>query len=173
MRATFLAAAGKEKQKRGHVLSFLTMGKYKSAGLHFLDFFNDPRIIREQRIAANWVIEGGGDVKEARNLGQPSSDRSQSGTEDDLTLQSVYDLCVSLCKHVTAQAVNIKDLKAQIKKLKKKARLVINHHKSWIKSLSMKKRLARKKKMESVRRGPEAGASGSTLRRSSQNSISI
>ncbi|GKF23274.1 hypothetical protein Tco_0075596 [Tanacetum coccineum] len=82
--------------------------------------------------------------------GQPSSDRSQSGTEDDLTLQSVYDLCVSLCKHVTAQAVNIKDLKAQIKKLKKKARLVINHHKSWIKSLSMKKRLARKKKMESL-----------------------
>ncbi|GJX35634.1 putative reverse transcriptase domain-containing protein [Tanacetum coccineum] len=28
--------------------------------IHFLDLFNDPRIIREQRIAANWVIEGGG-----------------------------------------------------------------------------------------------------------------
>ncbi|GJU51831.1 hypothetical protein Tco_1221386 [Tanacetum coccineum] len=82
--------------------------------------------------------------------GQSSSDRSQSGTEDDLTLQSVYDLCVSLCKQVTAQAANIKDLKAQIKQLKKKARPVINHHKAWIKSLSMKKRLARKKKMESV-----------------------
>ncbi|GJW77129.1 hypothetical protein Tco_0138811 [Tanacetum coccineum] len=53
--------------------------------------------------------------------GQSSSDRSQSGTEDDLTLQSVYDLCVSLCKQVTAQAANIKDLKAQIKQLKKKA----------------------------------------------------
>ncbi|GJZ60836.1 putative ribonuclease H-like domain-containing protein [Tanacetum coccineum] len=51
---------------------------------------------------------------------------------------------------VTAQAANIKDLKAQIKQLKKKARPVINHHKAWIKSLSMKKRLARKKKMESV-----------------------
>ncbi|GJY68017.1 hypothetical protein Tco_0470999 [Tanacetum coccineum] len=59
--------------------------------------------------------------------GQSSSDRSQSGTEDDLTLQS-----------------------AQIKQLKKKARPVINHHKAWIKSLSMKKRLARKKKMEYV-----------------------
>ncbi|GKD14619.1 hypothetical protein Tco_1199026 [Tanacetum coccineum] len=82
--------------------------------------------------------------------GQSSSDRSQSGTEDDLTLQSVYDLCVSLCKHVTAQAAIIKDLKAQIKQLKKKARPVINHHKTWIKSLSMKKRLARKKKMESI-----------------------
>ncbi|GJU77974.1 hypothetical protein Tco_1275044, partial [Tanacetum coccineum] len=51
---------------------------------------------------------------------------------------------------VTAQAANIKDLKAQIKKLKKKARPVINHHKAWIKSLLMKKILARKKKMESV-----------------------
>ncbi|GJY58496.1 hypothetical protein Tco_0458388 [Tanacetum coccineum] len=49
-----------------------------------------------------------------------------------------------------AQAANIKDLKAQIKQLKKKARPVINHHKAWIKSLSMKKRLARKKKIESV-----------------------
>ncbi|GJU61021.1 hypothetical protein Tco_1238787 [Tanacetum coccineum] len=37
-----------------------------------------------------------------------------------------------------------------IKKLKKKARPVINHHKAWIKSLSIKKRLARKKKMEYV-----------------------
>ncbi|GJX93402.1 hypothetical protein Tco_0347988, partial [Tanacetum coccineum] len=82
--------------------------------------------------------------------GQSSSDRSQSGTEDDLTLQSVYDLCVSLCKQVIAQAANIKDLKAQIKQLKKKARPVINHHKAWINSLSMKKRLVRKKKMESV-----------------------
>ncbi|GKB28080.1 hypothetical protein Tco_0867481 [Tanacetum coccineum] len=51
---------------------------------------------------------------------------------------------------VTTQAANIKDLKAQIKQLKKKARPVINHHKAWMKSLLMKKRLARKKKMESV-----------------------
>ncbi|GKF06771.1 hypothetical protein Tco_0037439, partial [Tanacetum coccineum] len=92
------------------------------------------------------ILEGSG----GNHGGQSSSDRSQSGTEDDLTLQSVYDLCVSLCKQVTTQAANIKDLKAQIKQLKKKARPVINHYKAWIKSLSMKKRLARKKKMESV-----------------------
>ncbi|GJW32184.1 hypothetical protein Tco_0052216 [Tanacetum coccineum] len=49
-----------------------------------------------------------------------------------------------------AQAANIKDLKAQIKQLKKKAWPVINHHKACIKSLSMKKRLARKKKIEFV-----------------------
>ncbi|GKD97982.1 hypothetical protein Tco_1381879, partial [Tanacetum coccineum] len=53
--------------------------------------------------------------------GQSSNDRSLSGNKDGITLQSVYDLCVSLCKQVTIQAKEIKDLKAQIKKLKKKA----------------------------------------------------
>ncbi|GJV68981.1 hypothetical protein Tco_1484490 [Tanacetum coccineum] len=77
--------------------------------------------------------------------GQSSSDRSLSGNEDGLTLQSVYDLCVSLCKQVTDQAKEIKHLKAQIKKLKKKAKPVITHHKAWMKSVSMKQRLAGKK----------------------------
>ncbi|GJX63310.1 hypothetical protein Tco_0296210 [Tanacetum coccineum] len=66
--------------------------------------------------------------------GQSSSDRSLSGNEDGLTLQSVYDLCVSLCKHVTDQAKETKHLKEQIKKLKKKAKPVITHHKAWMKS---------------------------------------
>ncbi|GJV35639.1 hypothetical protein Tco_1408116 [Tanacetum coccineum] len=47
--------------------------------------------------------------------GQSSSDRSLSGNEDGLTLQSVYDLCISLCTYVTAQAAAITYLKAQIK----------------------------------------------------------
>ncbi|GKE38408.1 hypothetical protein Tco_1461813 [Tanacetum coccineum] len=80
--------------------------------------------------------------------GQSSSDRSLSGNKDGLTLQSVYDLCVSLCKQVTTQAAQIKDLKAQIKQLKKKAKPVISHHNAWIKSVSMKKRLARKKSLK-------------------------
>ncbi|GKC94172.1 hypothetical protein Tco_1159614, partial [Tanacetum coccineum] len=67
------------------------------------------------------ILEGSG----GNHGGQSSSDRSLSGNEDDLTLQS-------------------------IKQLKKKARPVINHHKVWIKSLSMKKRLTRNKKTESV-----------------------
>ncbi|GJZ20908.1 hypothetical protein Tco_0557947 [Tanacetum coccineum] len=79
---------------------------------------------------------------------QSSSDRSLSGNEDGLTLQSVYDLCVSLYKQVTAQAKEIKHLKAQIKKLKKKAKLVITHHKAWMKSVSMKQRLAGKKSLK-------------------------
>ncbi|GKE90761.1 hypothetical protein Tco_1571856, partial [Tanacetum coccineum] len=69
--------------------------------------------------------------------GQSSSDRSLSGNEDDLTLQSIYDLCVSLCKQVTTQAAQIKDLKSRVKQLKKKAKPVITHHKAWMKSVSM------------------------------------
>ncbi|GKB24770.1 hypothetical protein Tco_0864171 [Tanacetum coccineum] len=44
--------------------------------------------------------------------GQSSNNASLSGNEDGLTLQSVYELCVSLCKQVTAQAKEIKALKA-------------------------------------------------------------
>ncbi|GJZ17412.1 hypothetical protein Tco_0553535 [Tanacetum coccineum] len=80
--------------------------------------------------------------------GQSSSERSLSGNEDGLTLQSIYDLCVSLCKQVTIQAKQIKDLKAHIKKLKKKARPMITHHKAWMKSVSMKTRLAGHKSMQ-------------------------
>ncbi|GJT28850.1 hypothetical protein Tco_0909125 [Tanacetum coccineum] len=43
------------------------------------------------------------------------------------------------------QAKEIKHLKAHIKKLKKKAKPVITHHKAWMKSVSMKQRLAGKK----------------------------
>ncbi|GJY10265.1 hypothetical protein Tco_0378450 [Tanacetum coccineum] len=48
-----------------------------------------------------------------------------SGNEGEMTLQSVYDLCISLCTHVSDQAKEIQHLKAQIKKLKKQAKPVI------------------------------------------------
>ncbi|GJR09762.1 putative ribonuclease H-like domain-containing protein [Tanacetum coccineum] len=48
------------------------------------------------------------------------------------------------------QAKEIKNLKAQIKKLKKKSKPVIIHHKAWMISISLKKRLAGKKSKESV-----------------------
>ncbi|GKB30995.1 hypothetical protein Tco_0870396, partial [Tanacetum coccineum] len=66
--------------------------------------------------------------------GQSSSDKSLLGNEGDMTLQSVYDLCISLCTQVTDQAKEIKHLKAQIKKLQKKAKPVITHHRAWMKS---------------------------------------
>ncbi|GJZ22947.1 hypothetical protein Tco_0559986 [Tanacetum coccineum] len=49
---------------------------------------------------------------------------------------------------VTDQAKEIKHLKAQIKKLKKKAKPVITHHRAWMKSVSMKQRLAGKKSLK-------------------------
>ncbi|GJX56565.1 copia protein [Tanacetum coccineum] len=50
---------------------------------------------------------------------------------------------------VTDQAKEIKHLKAQIKKLKKKAKPVITHHRAWMKSVSLKQRLAGKKSLKS------------------------
>ncbi|GJU82895.1 hypothetical protein Tco_1285260 [Tanacetum coccineum] len=76
--------------------------------------------------------------------GHSSSDKSLSGNEDEMTLQSVYDLCLSLCAQVSDQAKEIQLLKAQIKKFKKQAKPVIKHHRVWQQSVSLKQRLKRK-----------------------------
>ncbi|GJY94598.1 hypothetical protein Tco_0510959 [Tanacetum coccineum] len=76
--------------------------------------------------------------------GHSSSDKSLSGTEGEMTLQSVYDLCISLCTQVSDQAKEIQHLKAKIKKLKKQAKPVIKHHRAWLNSVSLKQRLTRK-----------------------------
>ncbi|GKE62194.1 hypothetical protein Tco_1512561, partial [Tanacetum coccineum] len=73
-----------------------------------------------------------------------SSDKSLSGNESDMTIQDVYDICLSLCKQVSDQAKEIQDLKAQITKLKKQAKPVIKHHKAYLKSVSLKQRFPRK-----------------------------
>ncbi|GJR30504.1 putative ribonuclease H-like domain-containing protein [Tanacetum coccineum] len=49
---------------------------------------------------------------------------------------------------VITQATQIKDLKSQIKQLKKKAKLLITHHKAWMKSISMKQRLVGKESLK-------------------------
>ncbi|GJT79412.1 hypothetical protein Tco_1053754 [Tanacetum coccineum] len=60
-----------------------------------------------------------------RNLGgHSSSDKSLSGNEGEMTLQSVYDLYLSLRVQVLDQAKEIQHLKAQIKKLKNQAKPV-------------------------------------------------
>ncbi|GJU95853.1 glycoside hydrolase, catalytic domain-containing protein [Tanacetum coccineum] len=76
--------------------------------------------------------------------GHSSSDKSLSGNEGDMTIQGVYDLCLSLCKQVSDQAKEIQDLKAQITKLKKQAKPVIKHHKAYLKSVLLKQRFPRK-----------------------------
>ncbi|GKE93867.1 hypothetical protein Tco_1574962, partial [Tanacetum coccineum] len=80
--------------------------------------------------------------------GQSSSDKSLLGNEGDMTLQSVYDLCISFCTQVLDQAKEIQHLKAQIKKLKKQAKPVITHHRAWMKSVSLKQRLAGKRSLK-------------------------
>ncbi|GKE12893.1 hypothetical protein Tco_1416444 [Tanacetum coccineum] len=80
------------------------------------------------------------------NLGDHSSnDTSLSGNEDDMTLQNVYDLCISLCKQVSAQAKEIKLLKAKITKLNKKAEPIIKHYKEYLKIISLQQRLPKKR----------------------------
>ncbi|GJY42554.1 ribonuclease H-like domain-containing protein, partial [Tanacetum coccineum] len=79
------------------------------------------------------------------NLGDHSSnDASLSGNEDDMTLQNVYDLCISLCQQVSDQAKEIKLLKAKIKKLKKKAKPVIKHYQEYLKITSLQQRFPKK-----------------------------
>ncbi|GJV37048.1 hypothetical protein Tco_1409525 [Tanacetum coccineum] len=65
------------------------------------------------------ILDSNPEGSGGNHRGQSSNDISLSGNEDGLTLQSVYDLCVSLCKQVTAQAKEIKALKARTS-LKKK-----------------------------------------------------
>ncbi|GJY16404.1 hypothetical protein Tco_0386826 [Tanacetum coccineum] len=88
------------------------------------------------------------EVSGGNHGGQSSNDASLSGNEDGLTLQSVYDLCVSLCQQVTIQAKEIKAFKAQVKKLKKGCKPLITHHKAWMKSVALKTRLARKSSLK-------------------------
>ncbi|GJX23213.1 ribonuclease H-like domain-containing protein [Tanacetum coccineum] len=52
---------------------------------------------------------------------------------------------------VTAQAAEIKNLKSQIKQLKKKAKPVINHHKAWFRAARLKKQ-QKKKDMENSKK---------------------
>ncbi|GJU88055.1 hypothetical protein Tco_1300478 [Tanacetum coccineum] len=72
------------------------------------------------------------DETSGENLGgHSSSDKSLSGNEGDMTLQSVYDLYLSLCAQVSDQAKEIQHLKAQITKLKKQAKPA-SQRKHWV-----------------------------------------
>ncbi|GJV97391.1 hypothetical protein Tco_1548968 [Tanacetum coccineum] len=70
--------------------------------------------------------------------------------EGDMTLQVYMILLLSLCvtHDYRTSRRKIKHLKAQIKKLKKKAKPVITHHRAWMKSVSLKQRLAGKKSLK-------------------------
>ncbi|GKF51882.1 hypothetical protein Tco_0148349, partial [Tanacetum coccineum] len=97
---------------------------------------NDP----SPRPSPSTIEASGGNIG-----GHSSSDKSLSGNEGEMTLQSIYDLCLSLCAHVSDQTKEIQHLKAQIKKLKKLAKPVIKHHRAWMQSVSLKHILVRKR----------------------------
>ncbi|GJX96280.1 hypothetical protein Tco_0352078 [Tanacetum coccineum] len=87
-----------------------------------------------------------------------SGDHTSEKAEGGLNLEELFVLCTNLSNRVLAletskdaQAAEILKLKDQIKKLKRKCKPSISHHRAWLKSvkrLSMKKR-RRKKKSES------------------------
>ncbi|GJV49952.1 hypothetical protein Tco_1440164 [Tanacetum coccineum] len=107
---------------------------------------NEPQTDSSPAHTSDTIIPDSVPETSGGNLGgHSSSDKSLSGTEGEMTLQSVYDLCLSLCAQVSDQAKEIQHLKAQIKKLKKQAKPVIKHHKAWLQSVSLKQRLARKR----------------------------
>ncbi|GKA41528.1 hypothetical protein Tco_0734188, partial [Tanacetum coccineum] len=83
-----------------------------------------------------------------------SGDHTSEKAEGGLNLEELFVLCTNLSNRVLAletskdaQAAEILKLKDQIKKLKRKCKPSISHHRAWLKSvkrLSMKKRLGRK-----------------------------
>ncbi|GJZ41581.1 hypothetical protein Tco_0588467 [Tanacetum coccineum] len=81
------------------------------------------------------------------SLGSYTSDRAKGG----LNLDELFVLCTNLSNRVLvletfkdAQAAEILTLKTKIKKLEKKCKPSISHHKAWLKSVS---RLSMKKKL--------------------------
>ncbi|GJV88609.1 putative ribonuclease H-like domain-containing protein [Tanacetum coccineum] len=113
---------------------------------HSSDAPFEPQTDPSPRPSPSTIIPDSIPESSGGNLGGlSSSDKSLSGNEGEMTLQSVYDLCISLCTQVSDQAKEIQHLKAQIKKLKKQAKPVVKHHRAWMKSVSLKQRLARKR----------------------------
>ncbi|GKB57248.1 hypothetical protein Tco_0913434 [Tanacetum coccineum] len=113
---------------------------------HFSEVPVEPQSDPSPRPLPSTIIHDSIPESSGGNLGGlSSSDKSLSGNEGEMTLQSVYDLCISLCTQVSDQAKEIQHLKAHIKKLKKQAKPVVKHHKAWMKSVSLKQRLARKR----------------------------
>ncbi|GJR15772.1 hypothetical protein Tco_0798424 [Tanacetum coccineum] len=71
-----------------------------------------------------------------------------------------------------AQAAEIKDLKAQIKQLKKKARPVINYHKAWFRAAMLKKQ-QKKKDMEKPKKRRSVSKQGRKTVKSSKGAPSV
>ncbi|GJT00388.1 hypothetical protein Tco_0821557 [Tanacetum coccineum] len=99
--------------------------------------------------------------------GGHTSDRAEGG----LNLEELFVLCTNLSNRVLiletykdAQAVEILKLKTRIKKLKKKCKPIISHHRAWLRSvsiLSMNKKLGKKESVS--KQGRKKAKPGPTL----------
>ncbi|GJV52026.1 hypothetical protein Tco_1447767 [Tanacetum coccineum] len=101
--------------------------------------------------------------------GGHTSDRAEGA----LNLQELSVLCTNLSNRVLAlesikdaQAAEISALKSRIKKLEKKCKPSISHHRAWLKSVSMKKRFGKKESVSKQGRKkskPESTLDDSTV----------
>ncbi|GKE39432.1 hypothetical protein Tco_1462837 [Tanacetum coccineum] len=100
-----------------------------------------------------------------------SDDHTSARAEGNMNLDELIILCTNLSNRVLAlesikdaQAVEILQLKSRIKKLEKKCKPSISHHKAWLKSvhkLSLKKRLGKKEFVS--KQGRKTAKPGPTL----------
>ncbi|GJX02679.1 putative ribonuclease H-like domain-containing protein [Tanacetum coccineum] len=122
--------------------------------------------------------EGSGEPIEPQPTPSPTqpSGHTSDRAEGALNLQELFVLCTNLSNKVLAlesikdaQATEISALKSRIKKLEKKCKPSISHHKAWLKSvkgLSMKKRFGQKESVsKQVRKKskPESTLDDSTI----------
>ncbi|GJV27419.1 hypothetical protein Tco_1383867 [Tanacetum coccineum] len=114
-----------------------------------------------------------GDQVQLSNDSPHSGGNTSERAEGGLNLEELLSLCTNLSNRVLAletakdaQAAKILKLKTRIKKLEKKCKPSISHHRAWLKSvkrLSMKKRLGKKEHVskqgrKNVKPGPTLDA---------------
>nr|GEV55339.1 hypothetical protein [Tanacetum cinerariifolium] len=109
------------------------------------DSSQDPRVDLEG------TSRSGGDQVNLPHNSPLSGGRTSDRAESSLNLEALYALCANLSNMVLAletvkdaQAKEILTLKARIKKLEKRCKPSISHHRAWLMSVSL---LSKKKKL--------------------------
>ncbi|GJV63162.1 hypothetical protein Tco_1473990 [Tanacetum coccineum] len=119
---------------------------------HALTTVNNEKQIATVDSKAVVVTEAS--IRSSLLFNDADDDHTSSRAEGSMNLDELIVLCTNLLNRVLAlesikdaQAVAILQLKSKIKKLEKKYKPIISHHRAWLKSvhkLSLKKRLGKK-----------------------------
>ncbi|GJY68557.1 putative reverse transcriptase domain-containing protein [Tanacetum coccineum] len=99
-------------------------------------------------------------------------EKNDGNTEFHQIMDFLTNSSIHFALIVTAQAAKIKDLKAQIKQLKKKARPIINHHKVWFRAARLKKQ-QKQKDMEKSNKRRSVSKKGRKAVKSSKGAPSV